>query len=215
MSVTAVPSQAMFDCREAWFVPFLVHIHNAVLWVCGDFTHIVDMFKKCDFLRNRFWKIFKLFWIYLPSVIPCFGIYVPKLCSWTFYQLRYFKGSSIHLHLVLPGNLFASSFITNISMHFSSPSLCYILSILILTLVHLIGQLMVGEEYNHEAPCYVVFSSFLSLSPYEALMFLSAPHSWMPWACFPPIMWQTKFHTHNSKYACLCVFMFIFLSSKW
>lgn len=84
-------------------------------------------------------------------------------------------------------------------MHFSSPSHVLYTPILLLILIHLISQLMVGAEYNHEAPRYVLFSSFLSLSPYEAVISLSAANSWTPWACFPPIMWETKFHIHNKQ----------------
>jgi len=155
-------------------------------------------------LRNRVCKILKLFWIYLPFVISCFGIYIPQLCSWTFFSWDISRrASSIYIYFFQVISFLPVSLPTS-HMHFLSPSHVVLYTpILLLILVHLISQLMVGEEYNHESPCYVVFSSFLLLSLYEAPISLPAPppHFWTPWAwaCFPPIMWETKYHTHNRQ----------------
>jgi hypothetical protein len=54
-----------------------------------------------------------------------------------------------------------------------------------------------GEEISYQTPRYAVLSNPLSLHLSSAEMFSPAPCSQTPSVYVPPLMSETKFHTHT------------------
>jgi hypothetical protein len=64
---------------------------------------------------------------------------------------------------------------------------------------HLIFLDLVIQITSYEAPYYTVLSSLLLFHPPLVQMFSSAPCSEIPSVCFPPLMSETIFDTHNYR----------------
>jgi hypothetical protein len=94
---------------------------------------------------------------------------------------------SIHLRLGLPSSLFHSGFPTN-NLYTFLFSPIRVTCPAHLIFLHLIVLIIFGEEYNHEAPHYAVFSTLSSLHPSSVQIFSSAPCSQLPSVDIPPII---------------------------
>jgi hypothetical protein len=65
----------------------------------------------------------------------------------------------------------------------------------------LIILIILGEDYNHEALRYAVFSILLSFYLSSVQISSSAPCFQTPSAYVPTLMSETKFHTHTERQA--------------
>ena len=92
---------------------------------------------------------------------------------------------TFHLRLGLSSDLSSSSFPTK-TLYAPLLSLIRATCPAHFILLDLITQILFGEEYNHKAPRYVVFSSPLLPRPSEAQIPFSAPYSRTPSAYAPP-----------------------------
>jgi hypothetical protein len=102
--------------------------------------------------------------------------------------------SSTHLRLGLPSGFFLPEFPPISYMLPSSPAHLILLDLTIL-IIH-------GEKFSsYEAPHYIIFSNILSLHLSSVQIFSSTSCSQTPAVCVPPVMSQTKFHTHTEPRA--------------
>jgi hypothetical protein len=102
---------------------------------------------------------------------------------------------STHLHPGLPSGLFPSGFPTSNLYAFLFSRICatwcdhIIFDFIIL--------ITLGEDYNHADSHYAVFSDHPLLHPSLVQILSSAPFSNTPSVYVPPLMSETKFHTHT------------------
>jgi hypothetical protein len=57
--------------------------------------------------------------------------------------------------------------------------------------------LCLAKSTSYETPHYAAFSNLLLFHPASVQIFSSAPCSQTPSVCVPPLMPETKFHTHS------------------
>jgi hypothetical protein len=103
------------------------------------------------------------------------------------------------LCLGLHSDLLPSDFVINTLYAFSfSP--CVLHAPKISSFSTLSVQLCLARGTSYETPRYAVFPTLLSLHPSSVQIFFSVPCSQTPSIYIPPLMSETKYHTHTEPH---------------
>jgi hypothetical protein len=129
-----------------------------------------------------------------PPLVPILSQMNPVHTTSSYLSKFHFNLSS-YLHLRLPSGLFPSDYPTKILYAFFFPMRATALPIS--SSSTWLFWLYLVKSIVYEAPPYAVFSNFILFYPSSVHIFSSAPCSQTPSVYVPPLMSDTKFHTHT------------------
>jgi hypothetical protein len=143
-----------------------------------------------------------------PQVVPTLSQISPD--HTTASHLRHILILSYPLRLDLPTDHFHSGFSTKILYIFVFTP-CTLHALLISSSLSWLLNLYSTKGTIYEAPPYAIFPNLLSLHRSSIKIFFSAPSSQTPTVYVPPLMSETRLHTHTKPQATLlsCKFQFL------